>query len=376
MFKIKYEKERRLGLTAALIALLPLMAFGEISSEAAGTRAPHFVNVVDTTQGFSSFGSEPAINNVLAVAFESTGTGFESGSVWRWYNGALTPIASSADGKLRKFGDVVAINAVGQVGFSARVVAGNDSIIAMGDGGALNVIASSNATGLVGGPFLGISGMNERGEVVFLGVRNGFRSQAIFTGNGGPLTPVVDTATDPKLSALGNADINASGKVVFRAVLMDGTEGIFLAAGGYRDVVDTNNPNLAGFLDPVMNNAATVGSAAFLSAGGQVAFTADARGINARTNSSSFSSIDFVSINNSGAIAFFATETIGRDGIFIEPAAGSDPIPVIETGDPLFGSTVVAFTIGRFCLNDAGSITFRYLLADGRSGIAVASEQY
>jgi hypothetical protein len=82
-----------------------------------------------------------------------------------------------------------------------------------------------------------------------------------------------------------------------------------------------------------------------------------------------------VSINNSGDIAFSATETIGRDGIFVEPAGSSTPMPVIETGDPLFGSTVVAFSIGRFCLNDDGWITFRYLLADGRSGIAVASRQ-
>src|SRR5262252_9970073 len=72
------------------MVVLPRIAFGEAISQEIRPNAVQFVNVVDNTQGFSSFGSEPAINNVLAVAFESTGTGFESGSVWRWYNGALT----------------------------------------------------------------------------------------------------------------------------------------------------------------------------------------------------------------------------------------------------------------------------------------------
>jgi hypothetical protein len=51
----------------------------------------------------------------------------------------------------------------------------------------------------------------------------------------------------------------------------------------------------------------------------------------------------------------------------------SIPSPsVIETGDPLFGWTVVSLTNGRFSLNDRAEIVFHYGLADGRSGIAVA----
>jgi hypothetical protein len=353
-----------------LMAVLPLTVFGQASSEAIGPNAAHFVNVVDNTQGLSFFGSAPAINNALAVAFESAGTG-----VWKWYNGMLTAISTSADG-LRSFGDVVVINSAGRVGFSAGVVAGNDSIIATGDGGALNVIASANAASLIGGQFLGISGINERGDVVFLAVRKGFGSQAIFAGKGGPLTPVVDTATDANFVALGNADIDASGKVAFHGFLADGTEGIFLRDNALHDLVDTNNLSLAGFLDPVINNKGNVGSAAFLNAGGMAVFTANPRGITPRTNSSSFSSVDDVSINNLDDVAFFATDAVGRKGIFVESIGSNNPVPVIETGDPLFGSTVVGVSIGRFSLNDGGWITFRYELADGRSGIAIASRQY
>ena len=110
-------------------------------------------------------------------------------------------------------------------------------------------------------------------------------------------------------------------------------------------MVDTNNPSLVDFLDPVINNKGTVGSAAFLNAGGMAVFTANPRGITPRTNSSSFSFVDNVSINNLDHVAFFATETVGRDGIFVEPTGSSNPVPVIETGDALFGSTVVALSM-------------------------------
>jgi hypothetical protein len=46
---------------------------------------------------------------------------------------------------------------------------------------------------------------------------------------------------------------------------------------------------------------------------------------------------------------------------------------VISAGDPLFGSTVSFVNVGVHGLNDAGQIGFRYTLADGRQGIAVAN---
>ena len=359
-------------LAMTLMVVLPLVAFGEATSQEIRPNAVQFVNVVDNTQGFLSFGSMPAINNVLAVAFESRGTDFVSESVCRWYNGQLTVIATSADKIHRRFGDIVVINSDGRVGFTSGFVSGNDSIIATGDGGPLTVVASANAAGLIGGQFLPISAINERGDVVFLAFRKGFSSQAIFMGNGGPLTPVVDTATNSSFTGLGNAAINAAGRVVFQGFLREGTAGLFVSDKSVTDVIDTTNPNINGFLDPVINNNGTVGSAAFLTGGGQAAFTANARVITARTDGTSFSNIDNVGINNSGDVAFSATKAAGRDGIFVERSSDSHPEAVIETGDPLFGSTVVALSIGRFSLNDSGWIAFRYQLADGRTGIALA----
>jgi hypothetical protein len=293
--------------------------------------------------------------------------------VWKWQDGALTLIATSAGDNLRNFGDNVVINASGTVGFNARVPSSNDTIIATGDGGVLNIIASANEDGLVGGLLLGISALNDRGTAVFLGFRSGTFAPAIFVGNGGPLQTVVDAATEG-FSALGNSDINASGKIVFTGFLPDGTEGIFVRAGDISEVVDSNDPNALGFIDPVMNDTGTVGIGAFLRSGGSQVLTATGRKLTARTDPDAqpFLFVDNVCINNSGDVAFTG-ETLFGEGIFVEGTRAADPVAVLETGEPLFGSIVVSLSNGRFSLNDRGDIVFHYGLADGRSGIAIAA---
>jgi hypothetical protein len=381
MFSNSRKQERLLAtvLTITLMTILSLTASAQTRPEAITKKDFSFVNAVDNSQDFTTFGLAPAINEAGAVAFEATGVQFTSGSVWKWQYAILTPIATSgAKSALGAFGDNVVINSAGRVGFNAKVLSSNDTIIATGDGGMLNKIASASEQGLVGGPFLGISSMNESGTVVFLGTRKGFRSQAFFAGRGGPLRAIVDTATDPRFGGLGNPAINASGTIVFRGSLADTTEGIFLSGSAIKDIADTNTPNFFDFLDPVINDSGTAGGAIFFTTGGVEVFTGTDGGITPRTNpdSSLFTFVDNVSINNRGDVAFFATETVGRDGIFVELTGGSNAVPVIETGDALFGSTVVALSMGRFSFNAGGQIAFHYQLADGRSGIAVASCQH
>jgi hypothetical protein len=75
-------------------------------------------------------------------------------------------------------------------------------------------------------------------------------------------------------------------------------------------------------------------------------------------------------INSAGTVAFAAFFDSGGSGIY----TGDDFIAdkVVEPGDVLFGSTVQ--NIGSdAAINDDGSIAFRYTLANGVSGIAVAS---
>jgi hypothetical protein len=84
-------------------------------------------------------------------------------------------------------------------------------------------------------------------------------------------------------------------------------------------------------------------------------------------------------LNEAGTIAFVAGLDAGGRGIFVGPDIIADR--VIATGDPLFGSTVTSATFENGYmltdvvdrLNDLGQIIFRYQLANGVSGIAVAA---
>lgn len=143
------------------------------------------------------------------------------------------------------------------------------------------------------------------------------------------------------------------------------------------DIVDTNNnPDFFGFGDPVINNAGIVadfgGGATFVEI-----LSGDGKGITARTDptSSLFADLEHPSINNRGAVAFSAFEANGAQGIFVELTGGASPVAVLQTGDPLFGSTVTAVSVGRFAFNDHFRLVFGYELSDGRSGVAVASLQ-
>jgi hypothetical protein len=186
---------------------------------------------------------------------------------------------------------------------------------------------------------------------------------------------LIDTVTKPNFSALGAAAGNASGRIVFSGTRPDQSVGIFTGDSGSIVAADTNRQNFGGFIDPVINNNGTVGMGVFLNDGGVQAFTFK-NGILTARSGSAFINIDNVTINNSGDIAFFAADTIGGQAIFLETTGGASPVPVIQVGDPLFGSTVTQLQLGRFSINDRDEISFQYGLADRRSGIAIASPQH
>jgi hypothetical protein len=125
----------------------------------------------------------------------------------------------------------------------------------------------------------------------------------------------------------------------------------------------------------VINEAGIVADVAFLSNGNLELFTGDASGTTARTDPDSpfFTFSEHPSVNNRGAVAFYANELSGGQGIFVELTGGASPIAVIEAGDALFGSTVTRLDLGRFALNDHEQLAFRYDLQDGRSGVAIVS---
>ena len=377
--------KRFVFMAALLIALSAYQALAQDTKDHFS-----FMNVADSTQGLRGFSQFPAINNAGAVAFVATGSDGKQG-VFRSREGTVTLIASESGGLLKNFGDDVVINAAGVVGYEASPTTGAvNRMIFTSNGTWTKTIVDAKQQGLVA-RFLGSPSINASGMVAFFGFRTNF-SQAVFIGNGGALTIVADTR-DNNFSGFGNAAVNSSGQVVFLGVLEDFSQGVFVA----KAVKDPANDDRRGvtpaitsvadpssgvisdsgvsFGDPVINETGIVADAGGLSNGHLVIFTANGSGITARTdpNGSFFTSSEHPSVNNRGVVAFFATNSNGGQGIFVELTGGASPVSVISTGDALFGSIVTGVDLGRFALNDRDELAFHYDLQDGRSGVAVVS---
>ncbi len=372
---------RRLIRSAGVLALALAATTAAFSQDSHSARkhAIDFENVLDTTQGFTSIGQFPAINDHGEVAFHGVRTGFGEGVFRARVQGdKIVNIATSQDG-LNAFGDDPAINAGGVVAFTAITLTNSHAVL-KGDGGSRTVIADSAVNGLsrIG---VGAPSINAAGTVAFFSqlAQRGLPS-SVFTGNGGPLTTVA-TTTSAGFTSFRNAAINDAGTVVFSAGVSDGSSGIFTASGATVDIVDTNtHPEIDNFEDPVINNAGTIADVAFLLPfDAPEVITANTRGITPRNDPSHplLTNSEHPSLNNSGAVAFFAFPSNpgdgGQTGIFLEVSGGQSLIPVIQPGDPLFGSTVVKLELGRFALNNRFQLAFSYTLADGRSGVAIAS---
>lgn len=381
LFKTSWAAGRFLMLLFAVYA-------GQASAQS--QQGPHvtFVNVADSTQGLAGFSQFPAINNQGQVALLATqGT---DQKIFRWDRRSLNEIASTATAPFTSFTDDVVMNDAGLVGFRALLSTGPRAAgIFTSDGVATRTIVNSTDQGFPGFG-MGTPSINASGTVAFQAFTSGFRSNVIFTGDGGTITPVLDTLTSD-FDTFGAVAINDSGKIVFEGIQKDGTEGIFLmkpslmrpspAGEGTNagpasviDILDSNNPNFFQFGDPVINNAGIV---ADFAAGGITleVFSGDGRGITARNDPANhpFIDIEHPSMNNHRAIAFSALEANGDQDIFVELTGKAFLTRLLRTGDPLFGSTVAALAVGRFAFNDHLQLAFEYELQDGRSGIAVAS---
>ena len=362
--------KRRVFANAGAMALA-FLACGPLMADHA---AIEFSSVIDSTQGYSSFGTFPAMNNRGDVAFTAVQAIYGQGVFRAREEGEkLTVIAR--DG-LQFFGDDVSMNASGVVAFSATTALGSRALF-KSDGKVTTLIADSLANGLsrIG---VGAPSINAGGSVAFFASLAGRGAGSkVFHGEGGALTAVA-TTSQGGFSSFQNAAINAAGTVVFVANLSDGSRGVFTvpgAAGGL--VTTTQRSDIDTFLDPVINESGTVGDIAFLLPfDATLLFTANARGFTARNDPANpaFTNADHPSINNRGAVAFNALpDGGGPAGIFLEASGGQSLIPVIRPGDKLFGSIVVKVDLGRFALNDRFQMAFTYALADGRSGIAIAS---
>ena len=227
---------------------------------------------------FTSFGTNPSINDAGTVAFLAN-IGVFTGS-----GGSTTTIADTS-GRF-SFLSFPSITNTGTVAFQAFLDAGGSGIF-MSDGTTTTTVVDSSSTFSA----LIFPVTNNGGTVTFLGFVNGGGS-GIFTSNGGTLTSIADTSGP--FTLFSTPSINDAGVVAFQAFISTGA-GIFSGPDPIADKVIATGDPLDG---------STVAGLAFSREG----------------------------LNGAGQVAFFASLADGRQGVFLaDPGDGGDPMP---TPDP------------------------------------------
>jgi hypothetical protein len=343
-------------------------------------------NIADDSGTFFDF-NNPSINADGHVAFRADLDAANVAGIFRSDSGSITTIADNT-GPFQAFQfQTPGIDADGNVAFTAlrRGEAGGGNGIFIGDGGGTTIFALTPTMAQPQpGDFAGFQStvMNSEGTPAFVAAFVGGPTEGI---RGGVFVGPNRVADDrgPFLSfadSLGRGlDLNNHNVVVFKAELDDNHSGIFVhAAGGIGTVADTMDPPFTGFTFsvPSINDSGEIVFWAegppFVSAIYRVPVDQGPQVfVDGSGPYSSFSVSP--SINNSGEIVFAAQldgAALGN-GIFTGPDAVGDK--VIQIGDPLFGSTFGSGSISNASLNDAGQIAFRYELANGRRGIALAT---
>ena len=283
----------------------------------------------------------------------------------------FTKIADTS-GSYNSFG-YASINNKGAVAFSAiSTVKG----IYVSDGITLVPIADSSGPPFAFTSFSGLPSINDEGMVAFKAIL-GTGDSAILSGDGASTpTLLADTSTSPnwQFSFVGVPSINNGGTVAFYAVVNSTLRGIFKSDGTTETIVadaNTDGPNgkFGDFQqEPSINDGNIVAYRAADALG--VGIFTDERSTPttvAHTSGLPFSGLDSPSLNNKGAVAFWATLDAGGNGIFTGPDPAEDK--VIAVGDSLFGSEVTELVFGREGLNSAGQVAFVATLADKTQGV-------
>jgi len=204
--------------------------------------------------------------------------------------------------------------------------------------------------------------LNNHGVVAFQATVRGGDS-GVYTGSGGPISTVTDSATGPLSNVYSHPDINRGGSACLYASFKSGGRGVVLVRDGQIITVAEN----AGPLGPTMNDDGTVAfraelgskeSGIFTGSGGRVTTIAETSGV-----LSVFHGLPV--INSRGAVVFRADLKTGGQGVYV--GDGGPLTSIAETGD-FFGG------LGHFpIMNDAGTVAFCGTLQGGGSGVFTAS---
>jgi hypothetical protein len=372
-----------------------------------------FINVADTTKSapsgtFDSFALNVSISGTT-VAFQGSYSGGEG--VFVGDGATLTTIAKTGDaapvGMFRGFtgpaidGETVA--------FSAGYNGGSG--VFKTSGATLTTIARTGdvvpSTGLSFGSFYDINFSPPAisgGEVAFVGYygtipdEGPFRvyDTGVFRGNGGALTAIAKTGDPAPGGTFGGEGfrpvVSMSGNTAaFFGGYTDGTGAIFTGSGGKINRIAfqgqvTPAGVIGAFYDPPSISGASVAfhanivnppplfDAILVGNGGpltSVVKTGDAAPAIGTISQAVLPSFDG---NTVAFVGIHDTPNAPSDyGIFVR--SGDGPIEkVIATGESFFGSTLADLYLGpqSLDLSGSGNLAFRYELADGREGVALA----
>ena len=311
------------------------------------------------------------------------------------------------------------LNAGGTVAFAANLDDGRLGIFT-GNGGVVTTIALG---ALPNGSF-GYPSINQAGTVAFFATEGNGVGERIVSGSGGPLTTVADASGQFRGFASGySVSINTTGTVAFWASQDTGPAGIFINSGGTVTSGFLNSAPLFAEFNASINDNGTVafrtsngtgiltvadglittitdssgpfnyfGRAPSLNNAGRVAFVAGINGIDGGVfgiytgNGEPLTTIADLSgqfsylgdfnfnqppINAAGNVAFVAGLDAGGGGIFI--GDGTTTSQILDARAPFFGSTLTGVGISPTSLNDSGQVAFYYELANGTTGIAIAT---
>jgi hypothetical protein len=244
------------------------------------------------------------------------------------------------------------------------------------DDGGVTTIADDDPAG----PFLDFGplgeaapALNGAGTVAFFADRRA-GDGGLFLGDGTTSRPIVTTGN--LFSLLGSAPaLNSKEAVAFWAqlTLTEGQTGLFLAQGDRVTDIALSGEGFAGFgVIPSLNEAGAVAFEATLATGARGVFLWDGTTTTpVALSGERWADFDPApSLNNQGDVTFLAQQSEG--GSVLVTVVAGQAIPVIATGDVLFGSTVTRLAFFRQGLNDADQVAFWAYLADGHNYIVRA----
>jgi hypothetical protein len=328
-----------------------------------------------STPNFRFFDGQPAINASGTVSFQ-VDFATSGGGIFRGNGGALTTIATTSEG-FTSFGTFASptINDAGAVAFLGQSSSTRSGIYVRGTASPFTP-ANPDDTHYNGG-FNDGPAINNVNQVAFrANIGSSFGGgQGVFRyDNASTTTQITRSGLESNFSTfLGDPAINSSGTVLFKATLVSGGNGLFLGSGGAITTIASFPSVSAGEIGgwSAINDSGVVAYLVIQSGSTTVYRYADGTSTPVVASGGVFTNVSNPSINSSGKIAFVGNLAAGGQGIFTGPDAVLDK--VIQTGDPLFGSTVTGLAIGPRAFNAAGQLAFYATLADGREGVFVAT---